>query len=299
MSEIRTLHAREVLDSRGNPTIEVEVWLESGAYRARARAVGRLDGDARGRRAPRRRGEPLPRQGRQARRPERDRGDRARDRGPRGGRAGADRPRAPRAGRHAQQVGTRGERAARRLARRGAGGGGRGGPAAVPVPRRARRADPARAAHERAERRRPRGQWPRHPGVHDRARGGGELQRGAAHGRRDLPHAQEAPEGQGALDGRRRRGRLRARAGQQRGRARLPAARHRARGLPPRRRGVARARRRGQRVPRARTLSASRGPHGEVRGGDDRVLRGAGRPLSHLLDRGRPRRGRPRRAGRA
>src|SRR5499426_2636384 len=32
MSEIRTLHAREVLDSRGNPTVEVEAWLESGAY---------------------------------------------------------------------------------------------------------------------------------------------------------------------------------------------------------------------------------------------------------------------------
>ena len=32
MSDIRTLHAREILDSRGNPTIEVEVWLESGAF---------------------------------------------------------------------------------------------------------------------------------------------------------------------------------------------------------------------------------------------------------------------------
>ena len=32
MSEIRTLHAREILDSRGNPTVEVEVWLESGAF---------------------------------------------------------------------------------------------------------------------------------------------------------------------------------------------------------------------------------------------------------------------------
>src|SRR5262245_7283906 len=32
MSEIRTLHAREVLDSRGNPTVEVEVWLDSGAF---------------------------------------------------------------------------------------------------------------------------------------------------------------------------------------------------------------------------------------------------------------------------
>ncbi|PWU21701.1 MAG: phosphopyruvate hydratase [Candidatus Rokuibacteriota bacterium] len=32
MAEIQTLHAREVLDSRGNPTVEVEVWLESGAF---------------------------------------------------------------------------------------------------------------------------------------------------------------------------------------------------------------------------------------------------------------------------
>ena len=32
MSEIRNLHAREVLDSRGNPTVEVEVWLDSGAF---------------------------------------------------------------------------------------------------------------------------------------------------------------------------------------------------------------------------------------------------------------------------
>jgi enolase len=32
MGEIRTVHAREVLDSRGNPTVEVEVWLDSGAF---------------------------------------------------------------------------------------------------------------------------------------------------------------------------------------------------------------------------------------------------------------------------
>ena len=32
MSEIRTVHAREILDSRGNPTVEVEVWLDSGAF---------------------------------------------------------------------------------------------------------------------------------------------------------------------------------------------------------------------------------------------------------------------------
>jgi enolase len=32
VSEIRSLHAREILDSRGNPTVEVEVWLDSGAF---------------------------------------------------------------------------------------------------------------------------------------------------------------------------------------------------------------------------------------------------------------------------
>mgnify|MGYP001458459645 FL=1 len=32
MSEIHTVHAREILDSRGNPTVEVEVWLDSGAF---------------------------------------------------------------------------------------------------------------------------------------------------------------------------------------------------------------------------------------------------------------------------
>jgi len=29
---IKSVHAREILDSRGNPTVEVEVWLEGGAY---------------------------------------------------------------------------------------------------------------------------------------------------------------------------------------------------------------------------------------------------------------------------
>src|SRR5262252_5925445 len=32
VSEIRTVNAREILDSRGNPTVEVEVWLDSGAF---------------------------------------------------------------------------------------------------------------------------------------------------------------------------------------------------------------------------------------------------------------------------
>ncbi|TNK88501.1 phosphopyruvate hydratase [Mycoplasmopsis pullorum] len=32
MSAISKIHAREVLDSRGNPTVQVEVWTEAGAY---------------------------------------------------------------------------------------------------------------------------------------------------------------------------------------------------------------------------------------------------------------------------
>ena len=82
------LHAREVLDSRGNPTVEVEVWLESGAFgramvpsgasTGKREAVELRDDDDK-----RYRGK-----GVQPRRAERDRGDRPRDRGPRGGRAG-------------------------------------------------------------------------------------------------------------------------------------------------------------------------------------------------------------------
>ena len=37
MSEISEVRAREILDSRGNPTVEVEVLLESGAL---GRAAG-------------------------------------------------------------------------------------------------------------------------------------------------------------------------------------------------------------------------------------------------------------------
>src|SRR5438094_697675 len=39
MSDIQTLHAREVLDSRGNPTVEVEVWVPSGASTGTREAV--------------------------------------------------------------------------------------------------------------------------------------------------------------------------------------------------------------------------------------------------------------------
>ena len=68
MTAIIDIIGREILDSRGNPTVEVDVVLEDGAHGPRGGAVGRLDGRARGGRAARRRQEALPRQGRRARR---------------------------------------------------------------------------------------------------------------------------------------------------------------------------------------------------------------------------------------
>ena len=43
MSDITAIRAREILDSRGNPTIEVDVTLDSGAFRPRWRALRCLD----------------------------------------------------------------------------------------------------------------------------------------------------------------------------------------------------------------------------------------------------------------
>ena len=42
MTEIVAIRAREVLDSRGNPTVEADVILESGALGPRHRAFGRF-----------------------------------------------------------------------------------------------------------------------------------------------------------------------------------------------------------------------------------------------------------------
>ena len=55
MSAIADILAREILDSRGNPTIEVEVTLDNGATGRVAIPSGRLDRGARGGRAARRR----------------------------------------------------------------------------------------------------------------------------------------------------------------------------------------------------------------------------------------------------
>jgi enolase len=42
MSRIKYLHAREILDSRGNPTLEAEIRLQSGALPRRG-AFRRFD----------------------------------------------------------------------------------------------------------------------------------------------------------------------------------------------------------------------------------------------------------------
>ena len=43
MTAIATIIGREILDSRGNPTVEVDVVLDDGHLRPRRGAVGRLD----------------------------------------------------------------------------------------------------------------------------------------------------------------------------------------------------------------------------------------------------------------
>ena len=45
MSAIETLHARQILDSRGNPTVEVDVWLDDGAFGRAAVPSGASTGE--------------------------------------------------------------------------------------------------------------------------------------------------------------------------------------------------------------------------------------------------------------
>ena len=41
---IESIQGRQVLDSRGNPTVEVDVVLDNGVVGRGGRALGRLDG---------------------------------------------------------------------------------------------------------------------------------------------------------------------------------------------------------------------------------------------------------------
>ena len=43
MTAIADIIGRQILDSRGNPTVEVDVMLEDGFHGPRRRAVGRID----------------------------------------------------------------------------------------------------------------------------------------------------------------------------------------------------------------------------------------------------------------
>ena len=78
MTVIELIDAHEILDSRGNPTVEVVVVLGRRRGRPRGRAVGRLHRRPRGGRAARRREGPLRRQGRPQGRRQRHRDHRAR-----------------------------------------------------------------------------------------------------------------------------------------------------------------------------------------------------------------------------
>src|SRR5436190_19922587 len=45
MSSIESVHGREILDSRGNPTLEVDVWLDDGAFGRAAVPSGASTGE--------------------------------------------------------------------------------------------------------------------------------------------------------------------------------------------------------------------------------------------------------------
>ena len=99
MFAIEEILAREILDSRGNPTVEVDCVLECGRGGHGRGALGRLHRQPRGARAARRR-RALPRQGRRQGGRLRPRRDRARARGDGRARPGAHRPHDDRARRH-------------------------------------------------------------------------------------------------------------------------------------------------------------------------------------------------------
>ena len=290
MPSIDVVVAREILDSRGNPTVEVEVGLDdgstgraavpSGASTGAFEALELRDGD------PNR----YQRQGRREGRPRRHRADRPGAGRLRRHRAAPDRPGDVRPGRHPRQVLARRQRHPRRLARRRARRLRGLRPAALPLPRRPERAPAAGPDDEHPERRLARGLQRRHPGVHDRPDRRGVLLRGAALGRRGLPHPQGGAEDQGPVHRPRRRGRLRAEPGVQPRRARPHHRGHQAGRLHPRRGHRARARRRRLRVLQGRQVRV----RGQVPLGrrDDRVLRGAGRRVPAGLHRGPAVRGR-------
>ena len=183
----RHIHARQILDSRGNPTVEVDVRLDSGALRPRRGALGRLDRRVRGDRAARRRR----RLGRQGRRPRRSRTSTTRSPRRSTGARATDQvaidetlreldgtPNKSRLGRERDPRRLAGGRARRRGRGRACRSTSTSPSSTGSSPRRGDGA--AGADDERDQRRRPRRQLGRPAGVHGRPGGRAELLRGPA-----------------------------------------------------------------------------------------------------------------------
>ena len=203
-TSIAAIHAREILDSRGNPTVEVEVTLEGGASGRAAVPSGASTGaheavelrdEDKGRyggkgvqKAVRNVNETIAKalKGRDAL-------DQA-----------GSRPPHARSRRHAEQGQARRQRDPRREPGGGTDGRERRRPASLSLPRRRVGEPSARADVQHPQRWRPRElAGDGSPGVHDRAGRGAELPRGAALGERGLPLAQGRAEEGRPLDGRR------------------------------------------------------------------------------------------------
>ena len=292
----RTIHARQILDSRGNPTVEVEVVLDSGARGRAAVPSGASTGEFEATEL-RDGGEAWGGKGVSRAVAERQRDDRRGARGRQRGRPVGDRPHADRARRDAEQVAARRQRDPRRLARRRTRCGGRCGRAALPLSRRRGRARAAGAVDERPQRRRARRQQGRFPGVHGRPGRSADIQRGAAHGHRGLPRAQAHPARARARDGGRRRGRLRARPRLERGGAGAARRGNRGSGPQARRRRVDRARSGDERAIRATAATSSSTRAAPCRPRRWSATGSRSRAVSRDLDRGRDGRGRLGRAG--
>ena len=216
MSEIVYVHAREVLDSRGNPTVEVEVGLDSGAIGSAIVPSGASTGMNEALEL--RDGDKKRYGGKGVLKAVENVNDVIADEliGIDAGRAGRHRRLHARPGRHGEQGQAWRQRDPGREPGRGQGGRSRPEPAALSLPGRRLCAHPAGADDEHPQRRQACGQQHRLPGIHGHARGRADLCRGAALGRRDLPEPEEGAARRRLQHQRRRRGRLCAEPGRQR-----------------------------------------------------------------------------------
>ncbi len=291
VTTIELVRAREILDSRGNPTVEVEVGLLDGSLGRAAVPSGASTGESEAVEL-------------------RDGGDRYLGKGVQRAVANVRETIAPallghdateqraidraaaRPRRDRQQGRARRQRRARCVAGGRQGGGAGVRAAAVRLPRWPERPPAARAVHERAQRREPRGLERGLPGVHDRPRSARRRSaRRCAWGPRPTTGSRTSCSDRGLSTGLGDEGGFAPTSLEQR-RARPARRGHRGGRLHPGRRHRHRARPGHERaVPRRRLPPRRRGP-GAVLGGDGRPVGRPRRPLPDRLDRGRARRGR-------